>query len=169
MPSISQIEIDKTIIDFLGDTAIKTQNDLVTLRNRLQNALEFRPYKKETQKHADGIQWKRTASEILRDGYVYKGKACSDLTIVFLSLCKAAGIDGQLVKLRSIDKKKTHSIAEVKLSDSGYRLDIASKDSVPFKGRLTDDSVWNKEYKAWKKGRDVWDLGLRGIEHAKEK
>lgn len=162
---MSQIKTDKTINDFLGNAAIKTQNDLVALRDRLQNALEFRPYSKETQKHADSIQWKRTASEILKDGYVYEGKACSDLTIVFLALCKAAGVEGQIVKLISLDKQKTHSIAEVKLPDGWYRLDIASEDSVPFKGRLTNDSIWNKEYKVWEKGRDVWDLGLHGIEN----
>lgn len=163
----SQIKTDKRIKDFLGDMTIKTPEDLVSLRTLIQKSLEFRPYNKQTKKHADSIQWKRTASQILQDGYVYKGKACSDLSIVFLALCKAAGVEGFLVKLIRLDKKSTHSIVEVKLKDNWYRLDITMTDSVPFEGQLAPDQVWNKGWqggwKVWKRGRDVWDLGLTDI------
>jgi hypothetical protein len=162
MPN-SQIEIDKTILDFLGDTKISTPEDLIVLRDKIFSHLEFRPYNEETKAHANSIQWKRTASEIIKDGYVYEGKACSDLTIVFLALCKAAGIEGLLVKLKSLDDKKTHSIAEVNLNGTWYRMNVSNKDSLPFAGQLTEESIWNKNYKVWKKGRDVWDLELDDI------
>ena len=162
--SKSQIEIDQTILKFLGDTTIATTDDLVVIKNRILNFFEFRLYNDKTKKHADSIQWKRTASEILQDKYVYVGKACSDLAVVLLSLCKAAGIDGRLVKLKSINDKEGHSIAEVSLNNKWYRIDPSSRDSVPFEGELTDKFIWNKKFKVWKKGRDVWDLGLKSIE-----
>lgn len=164
----SQIEVDQHILNFLGDRTITTPQDLVTLKNLILNSLEFRPYNEQTKKHADSIQWKRTASEILQDGYVYKGKACSDLVIVFLASCKAAGVSGRLVKLATTDEQKGHSIAEVNLNGVWYRLDIASSDSKPFEGELSSESIWNKEYRVWKKGRDVWDLGLNDIESEKK-
>ena len=160
--SRSQTEVDQSIIDFLGGMTISTPDDLIDLKNRLLRCLEFRPYNEETKKHADSIQWKRTASEILRDKYVYEGKACSDLTVVFLTLCKAAGVEGRLVKLISLDKMKTHSIAEINLHGLWYRFNISKKD-IPIEGALTNESIWNKEYKVWQRGRDVWDLGLASI------
>ncbi len=159
----SQTETDQTVLNFLGDLTIETPDDLVTLKNLIQSSLKFRPYNDQTRKHADSIQWKRTASEIIHDKYVYAGKACSDLAVVFLALCKAAGIKGRLVKLKSTIDKKTHSIVEVLLRDTWYRIDPSSRDSQPFEGELTDKSIWNKKFKVWKKGRDLWDLGLYDI------
>jgi Transglutaminase-like superfamily len=164
----SQIETDKYIKDFLGDLSIKTKDDLVVLKNYIRNKLEFRPYNKKTRPHADSLQWKRTASEIIQDGFVYKGKACSDLVIVFLALCKASGLKGYLVKLKTLDNKDSHSIVEVKLKNKWYRLDPSSPDSIPFEGQLKADQIWNKNWKGgwkvWKRGKDLWDLGLYGIE-----
>ncbi len=160
----SQIEVDQIVKDFLDDIRVNKSEDLVKMRSHIQNSLEFRPYNKKTKGQADSMQWKRTASEIIKDGYVYEGKACSDLTIVFLSLCNALGIKGELVKLVTVDKTETHSIVEVDLKGTWYRLDVSNTDSVPFEGRLTDESIWFKKYKVWKKGRDNWDLGLYNIE-----
>lgn len=165
--SKSQIETDKNILDFLGKTNISTPEDLVILRDKIFSHLEFRPYNDETKAHADNIQWKRTASEIITDGYVYKGKACSDLTIVFLALCKAANIDGRLVKLKAIEKQMTHSIAEINLNNKWYTFDI-NKTSVPLEGELDENSIYQTQnktsYKVYKKGRDVWDLELNDKE-----
>ena len=160
----SQIETDQNITNFLGDTMITTPKDLVILKYKIWHYLKFRPYNITTKKDADNLQWKRTAAEIIKDKYVYCGKACSDLAIVFLALCKAVGIKGRLVKLKSIDNSNlTHSIVEINLKGSWYRIDPSNKDSTPFKGGLTRKSIWNKKYKVWKKGRDVWDLGLNDI------
>ncbi|MBD3359749.1 MAG: hypothetical protein GF365_03540 [Candidatus Buchananbacteria bacterium] len=163
----SQIKTDKIIRDFLDDSQIKTFQDVVNLKNKILKSLEFRSYNQKTKKHADSIQWQRTASQILKDGYVYKGKACSDLAIVFLALCKTAGLESRLVKLISLDNKQTHSIAEFKFNGYWYRIDPSVQDSIPFKGALTKKSIWNKRFKVYKKGRDVWELGLSNIEDEK--
>lgn len=92
--SKSQIETDQTILNFLGYIVVKSPDDLVLLKNKILKNLKFFPYNEETKKKADKLQWKRTASEIISDGYVYNDKACSDLVIVFLALCKAAGVEG---------------------------------------------------------------------------
>lgn len=159
----SQTEINQTVLDFLGNLTITILQDLTVLKDKILNALESRPYNDKTKEHADSIQWKRTASKIIFDGYIYEGKACSDLAIVFLTLCKAAGVDGRLVKLKSIDGKKTHSIAEVNLNSIWYRIDPSARNSVPCEGALTNESIWGKKFKVWKKGRDVWDLNLSNI------
>ena len=161
----SRIETDKNIINFLNGQLIETTEDLVALKNLIINSLEFRPYNEETKKYADSIQWKRTASEIISDGYVYQEKACSDLAIVFLALCKAAGVEGRLVKLITVDGNDTHSIVEINLNGNWYRMDTSYLDSITHEGKLGDKKIWNKKYKLWKRGRDVWDLGLDDIKH----
>ena len=159
-----QTMVDQYVLNFLGDLTINTPGDLVVLKNKILASLDVRSYNEETKEHADSIQWTRTASEILRDKYVYQSKACSDITIVFLTLCKALGLDGRLVKLKSFKDDDTHSIAEVNLNNIWYRIDPSGKDSIPFEGELTHKSIWNKKFKVWKKGKDVWDLGLNNIE-----
>ncbi len=160
----SQTEVDQYVLNFLGDLIINIPKDLIVLKNKILDSLEVRPYNGKTKEHADSIQWTRTASEILQDKYVYQGKACSDLAIVFLALCRASGINGRLVKLKSVEDDDTHSIVEINLNNIWYRMDPSSKDLVLFKGELTDESIWNKKFKVWKKGKDVWDLGLNNIE-----
>lgn len=163
----SQTEVDETVLNFLGDLKINTPEDLITLLKLVHTSLEFRPYNAETKSHADSIQWKRTASEIMGDGYVYQGKACSDLVLVFLTLCKAAGVAGNFVKLINLDRTSTHSIAEVKLSNVWYRIDTSYPEAQPCQGQLADDQVWNKNWlggwKVWKRGKDLWSLGVTCI------
>jgi transglutaminase-like putative cysteine protease len=85
------------------------------------------------------------------------------LAIIFLALCKAAGIEGRLVKLSAINGDQTHSIAEFKLNDKWYRVDPSDKEARIFEGELTAELNWNG-FKVWKKGRDVWDLGLEDVD-----
>lgn len=160
----SQTEVDQNILNFLGDFKITSPQDLIVLKDKIMNGLETRPYDSETKTHADSIQWKRTASEIISDGYVYEGKACSDIAIIFLTLCKALNIDGHLVKLVTTDGSNTHSIVEVNLNNTWFQFDPSARDAVPLEGVLDNETVWNKKYKVWKKGRDVWDLGLESID-----
>lgn len=47
-------------------------------------------------------------------------------------------------------------------SPGWYRVDTSDKDAKIFEGELTPESDWNG-FKVWKKGRDVWDLGLEDI------
>lgn len=159
----TQVEVDQHITGLLGDMKIATPDDLINLRNKIWEFLKVRPYNEQTQKHADSIQWKRTASEIVQDGYVYYGKACSDFAIVFLTLCRAAGVEGRLVKLVAPNRDLTHSIVEINLQGTWYQFDPSSDNSIPVAGELTSDSIWGGELKVWKKGRDVWDLELGDI------
>lgn len=160
----TQTEVDQHVIDFLGDMVIKSTDDLVNLRNKIQSTLESKPYNDETKEHANNIQWKRTASEIIKDGYVYDGKSCSDLALVFLTACKAAGIEGCLVKTATLKNDNLHSIVEVKLNGTWYRFDPSMPDSVPREGQLLDEKIRKKGWKVWKRGHDLWELGLEGIE-----
>ena len=165
----TQSEVTPTIQKFLGDYKVKTHEDLAVLLKRIHSSLEFRNYNDATKEYADSIQWKRTASEIIEDGYVYEGKFCSDLALVFIALCKAAGVDAQLLKLIRLDGKSTHTIAEIQLEDGWYRLDTSNSGSIPFKGYLADDQVWNKNWeggwKVWKRGPDLWSMGLHSIDN----
>jgi len=162
--SKSQIKVDDNVKKLLGGLKISEPQNLVVLKDIILNYLTFCPYDKDTKIKADRLQWKRTASEIIRDGYVYTGKACSDLAIVYLALARAARRTGQLVKLISFEGQKTHTIVEIELDKGWYRLDPSAIDSQPFAGQLAADAIWNNKYKVWKKGRDLWDLGLAGIE-----
>ena len=168
----SQIEVDKNITDFLGDMPIKTSDDLVKLRDKILSTLENRLYNDKTKEHADSVQWKRTASEIISDGYVYDGKSCSDLVLVFLTACRAKGIKGHLIKLVSIADKNSHSIVEVKLDDGWYRLDPSMLGFLPKKGQMTNEILRNnaksKDWMIWKKGKDLCEIGLNGIEDEKK-
>jgi hypothetical protein len=160
----SQIETDKYVLDFLGDIKVEKPTDLLKLRSHIINSLEFREYKEQTKKNENNIRWKRTASQIIQDGYVYKGKECSDLSIVFLALCKALGISGCLIKVANFTEPNTHSLTEINLHDKWYRFDPSTPKSIPREGRLTNDNFINKDWKIWKRGRDLWDLGLDNME-----
>jgi len=164
----SQIEVTPAILIFLDTSLVRFSQDLVTLRNKIVGTLISRPYNTDTQTHADSIQWKRTASEILEDGYVYEGKSCSDLTIVFLALCLAAGVPGQLVKLKNTQKDGTHSVAEIQLGKVFLSYDIQNNISQPREGFLAKNSEYTSDsggqYIVYAKGRDVWDLGLDSMQ-----
>lgn len=164
----SQIETTPTILSFLGGSQVRSPQDFVMLRQKIVGSLISRPYDSDTREHADSIQWKRTASEILQDGYVYEGKSCSDLTIVFLALCRAAGIPGQLVKLKNTKRNGTHSVAEIQLGETFYSYDIQNNISQPREGFLAENSEYTSDgggtYIVFAKGRDVWDLGLDSIQ-----
>lgn len=167
-PPRSQTEITPTILSFLAGSQLRSPQDLVSLRQKIVGALISRPYDDDTKSHADSIQWKRTASEILEDGYVYEGKSCSDLTIVFLALCRAAGIPGKLVKLKNTERNGTHSVAEIQLGEVFYSYDIQNNISQPREGELVENSEYTSDggghYIVFAKGRDVWDLGLDSIQ-----
>ena len=149
----SQIESEENIKNFVLNTEIKTHNDLLKLRDKLMSVLEIRPYNDETKEHERQIRWRRTASEVLKDGYVYQGKSFTDLVLTFLALCKAKNLETKFVKLKF--DKYIHSVAEIKLQDGWYNFDVAKKDSIPQKGQIKEDDT-----RLWKKGMDSWDLGL---------
>lgn len=164
----SQTEVDQTVLDFLGNFKINEPDDLIPLIKHIKDSLEFREYNKQTAAHADSIQWKRTVSQILQDGYVYQGKACSDLSMILVALCKALGLEAQLVKLVNLPKDNSHSITEIKINGEWYRIDPDFSDPKPIKGYWEADQVLNKNWaggwKVWKRGDDLWSMGLDGID-----
>lgn len=154
----SQIETSKILQEFVSDiTKPFTTETLVEVRGRVYMRVEIRPYNESTKEHERSIRWKRTASQILEDGYVYRGKSCTDLSVLFIALCKTLGLETRFVKLKK--DNKTHSIAEIKLDDGWYTFDISSPTSVPRKGEVSKDASY-EGWQLWKKGRDAWDIGL---------
>ncbi len=168
---LSQTEVTPTVLGFVQSYTIFQPEDLVVLINHMKSSLVFREYNEKSKTHADSIQWKRTATEILNDGYVYKGKACSDLCIVLVALCKALNLESQIVKLVNLGKNSTHSLVEVRIQGLWYRIDPTFAEPKPFQGRLEKDQIWNKEWnggwKLWQRGDDLWSIGLTGIDKEK--
>jgi hypothetical protein len=160
--SKSQINCSNEIKTFVGDLELPANSEtLIKIRDRMFPKLEIRPFNEKTAPHEKAIRWKRTASEILNDYYVYQGKACTDLVVLFISFCLALGLETRFVKLRKA--KMVHSVAEIKLSDGWYIFDVSYKNSLPVKGEITSDAPF-KDWQLWKKGRDAWDLGLEKFE-----
>ncbi|MDP2642042.1 MAG: transglutaminase domain-containing protein [bacterium] len=154
----SQLEYSNKIRDLVADKKSPiTVADLVEIRDRIYKKIEFRPYNDQTMEHEKSIRWKRTVAQILDDGYVYSGKACTDLVVLFLAICQSLNLETRFVKLKKINM--VHSVAEVKLDDSWYIFDISNKNNLPLKGEITERNQY-KDWELWKKGRDAWDLDL---------
>lgn len=158
----SQIETTKEIKDIVrGIKHPITPNVLIEIRDLMYSNITMRPYDDTSKKREKIIRWKRTATEILKDGYVYAGKACTDLTVLYVALCKALGLETNFVKVKK--DKMVHSVAEIKLGNDWYIFDVSNVKNVPIKGMITKDLPY-KDWQLWKKGRDAWDLGLKDFE-----
>lgn len=131
---------------------------LINIRKKVFQSLDFKNYNEKTKEHEKSIRWKRSANEILGQGYVYEGKACTDIIIAFLGLAKAKGLEGKFVKV--YNQKYVHSMAEVKIKESWYYYDIASYNSRPKKGKFTKKEE-KEGWRLWKKGKDAWSIGLK--------
>jgi Transglutaminase-like superfamily len=142
-----------------------TPEGLVEIKKIIYAAVKFLPYGDETKNDEALIRWKRTAAQILEDGYVYSGKACTDIVIIFLAFCRALGLETRFVKVKN--DKTVHSIAEIKLNDGWYIYNVASKDDRPERGEMVGGEMY-KGWRLWKKGRDAWDLGLVDIGSIKD-
>ncbi|MFA4960043.1 MAG: transglutaminase domain-containing protein [Candidatus Pacearchaeota archaeon] len=129
----------------------------IKLKDIVYQLLEFRPYDEKTKDHEHNIRWKRTADQILKDGYVYDGKACTDVVVAYLGLARAKGFDTRFVKVFRSDV--IHSIAEIFVDNEWYIYDVASRNSQPQKGEYQKGIPING-WTLWKKGRDAWDLEL---------
>ena len=154
----SQIIISDEIKELVaGIESPATSDTLIEIRNRMYSRLETRPYNQSTREHEKTIRWKRTSAEIIKDGYVYTGKACTDQVILFMALCEAFHLTTRFVKLKKYNE--VHSVAEIKLEDGWYIFDVSRKGSVPEKGEATKENTYHG-WQLWQKGRDAWDLGL---------
>ena len=155
--SMSQTEVTADVSKLASRMAeIQTPEDIVALRDLLFSNLEFRPYNERNRKHEEQIRWRRTASQIIEDGYVYQTKCCTDIVVVFLALCRAKGIEGHFVKVYD-DRGRLHSMTEVKLPSGWYIFDAADTRTIPVAGRIKRDY---QGWRLWRKGRDAWDIGL---------
>ncbi len=167
----SQIEPTNQVFDILTKwslTNITKPENLTALRDRLFSHLTFLSYDDTTKEEEKGIRWRRTGSQILSDGFVYQGKACTDLVVTFLTLARAGGVKNtSFVKLRNAKTGMVHSVGEFQLDDDRYIFDVANKDTVPVKGVISENGQFgahSNPYILWKKGRDSWDLGLTEFE-----
>lgn len=164
----SQVEVDDSIRSIVAGVSVDEPGDLVDLRSLLFSRLEIRPYNEETRAHEREIRWKRTASEILSDGFVYETKACSDINIAFIAMCRALGLETRLVKLKAVGNNGTHTVSEVKVNSSWYTYDVMKKRAVPSQGEVIEGAEYGGPpwgpYLLWKKGRDLWDMGLVGFD-----
>ena len=154
----SQLELTDRIVE-IASSVQGTGIDLVIgLKEKVYESLNFRVYGDEIKGHEKSIRWKRTADQIFQEGYVYEGKACTDIVIAYLGLAKARGFDTRFVKVyRGF---KVHSIAENLINNEWYIFDVASKNSQLQKGQYFKGISING-WSLWKKGQDAWDLGLK--------
>ncbi len=162
----SQLEPSAKIRELIADIKKPiTPDKLKQIKERLDLKIELRPYNESTREHEKAIRWRRTASQILQDGFVYEGKACTDQVVLFLAFCQALELETRFVKIKK--GEMVHSVAEIKLSDGWYVFDVSGKSTAPIKGEITDETPY-KDWQLWRKGRDAWDLGLNSFETIKK-
>ncbi|MCL5410251.1 MAG: transglutaminase domain-containing protein [Patescibacteria group bacterium] len=153
----SQIETTPEIKDLVANIKTPiTPETLVQIRNLMYSKLKMCPYDDSTKEHEKAIRWKRTADEILKDGYVYQEKACTDLTVLFIALCKALDLETSFVKVKK--GKMVHSVAEVRLNDGWYVFDVAGTRNTPIKGVITKLSPY-KDWQIMAKGQRCVGFG----------
>jgi len=164
MKTKSQIKITETIKKFssgIEGEGIELVKDILCKIHREIRKIELDPEKEKK------IRWKRTATQILEDGWVVKNKACTDLAIVFISIAKAKGLEVKFVKLYSTKRKMLHSVVEITIDNKNMYFDVTN-------GKFDDTNKKNvfEEYKVYKKGCDSWDIGLdsfdKGVELSKD-
>ncbi len=114
---------------------------------------------------------KRTATEIISDGFT---TGCTDITLVFIALCRAKGFPTKYVE--AIDKKwlkgelqgpgiRGHVFAECFIEGDWLLID-------PAEGLIfanPDHSDYYSNFATYKKGLDSWDLGIKSFSDLKQK
>lgn len=163
----SQVEPTPFVISKLKDWEIgeiKTPEDLLNLGQHLNDYLKEKPYNEETKEDEKNIRWRRTGSEVLEEGYVYEGKACTDVVVALITLARAAGIeDTSFVKLVDRKRDKVHSVGEFRINGIWYTYNVAYKGAKPTLGKITEAKPFGT-YTVWKRGRDSWEIGLNSFE-----
>lgn len=153
----SQLEITDTLQSIAFSVSGEGIPLVIGLRDKVYESLRFRPYNEKTKELEHQIRWKRTADQIFKDGYVYEGKACSDIVVAYLGLAKAREFTTQFVEV--YNDRNVHSIAEIFVDNKWYIYNVASRQPNPQEGQYRLGEPLNGWY-LWKKGRDAWDLGL---------
>jgi hypothetical protein len=124
--------------------------------------------REQSRKVKDKVFRKRTASEIVEDGYV---TGCTDTALVFIALVRAKGIPTKYVEavnkkwLEDKDKEgkgiRGHVFAECFVSGKWYQID-------PARGVIHAKPNYTK-FEIFAKGLDSWDLGIKDFKSLKEK
>ena len=156
--SRSQVEVREIVrktADEFGQ--VLNAEDLLRLRDFLFVKIAVRPYNQTTWQHEKSIRWRRTASEILEDGYIYDTKWCTDVVITFCALCRAMNLDTRFLKLVRNDGRATHSAAEIRLTTGWFFFDVAVQGSEPKLWEMDEQAV-HGVWRLWGKGRDAWSL-----------
>lgn len=162
----SQIEPSEAIGALVKEfSAPFKAEDLSKLRDKIFAVLDRRVLSDSNRGEEQAIRWKRTADQILADGYTFKGKDCTDIAVLFMSACRLLGLETSFVKLKK--DNTVHSIVEICLPDGWYIFDPSNLQSQPTKGQVTEAEPW-KDWRLWKKGRDAWDLGLTDYDSIKK-
>lgn len=86
---------------------------------------------------------------------------CTDVSVLYISLCLALGLDARLVKLKK--EHMTHSVVEVLFSDGWYVIDVSNERSKPLKTEITEDNPYY-DWTLWKKAPDAWSMGLDDVD-----
>lgn len=154
----SQVEVTPLVRRVASTVdSITTPGHLTELQHAMLSNLEYCEYTRKTAGREREIRWRRTADEILRDRYVYEGKACTDLTVVFIALCRAHGLEPVFVKVYRTGR--VHSLVEVAIGGTWYIYDPSRYRSEPMEGRIEAGTAF-QGWTLWRKGRDSWDIGL---------
>lgn len=157
---ISPTECIHSKLEQWGFKSIVSVKDVLNLHRRLHAELRIIPYTDGVRDAEKAIRWKRTGSQVLEDGYVYEGKACTDYVVAFLALLHSAGITNtSFIKLKHKDTDMVHSVCEFQIEGEWYVFNAGVKNPEPQKGTLQVGDTYGN-YTVWKKGRDSWDLGL---------
>lgn len=156
-PAKTQLEPSEKIMNFINGITLASPADLVDLKIKMRHALKVIPYDDTTREREERQRWTRTAAKIFDDGFIFSKNACTDLVILFMGLCAAAGLETRFVKVKK-EYPQMHSIAEIKLNGEWYIYDLADNNN-PEKGEIHPNVIYRGWY-LWKKGRDSWDVDL---------
>ena len=108
---------------------------------------------------------KRTASEIIKDGY---GSGCTDFALVFIVLARAKGIPTKYVEVISKDYFKTNDTKEIKghvFAECYLNGEWVGVN--PMSGDIKISTEY-PGYVVYARGLDSWDLGINDITSLRE-
>ena len=156
---MSQIEVTSAIIDVASKIQGEGLDFVINTLEYVQNTIKAEPYSKKVAEDELKMRWTRTADEILSDGYIYQTKGCTDLVILFQTLCEAKGYTTNFLRVKDKSGVANHSMAEVQIDRKWYTVDAGNSFQIK-KGKLNNEELF-RGYALWKRGRDGWDIGLK--------
>jgi len=120
-----QVEVTDEIRKIAAEIKSAGKKEIIALRRLLFAKVKQMDLDEEDELR---IRWRRTATEILRDGYVYKHKGCSDMCVAYIALARARGLDAKYERLYWPEKKAVHAVIEAPLGVNATSL-ICSQNS----------------------------------------